>query len=193
MTQTVAFDPGIGELFIDSNTFINEFYSRLMNFCSVSQKRACFKMYNNKIYKVIENNVAFYHGCLLWAYYIKKQNLSNPKNITGNTFLSFTPEQIEKYDFLIQVNFIENYFDSYERDTNYYIGKKIDIPELWKKTVKLYKEFLELNKGFVNTRTTKDIILPDILDNKSFSQDIDSIIKKAIQEKNLNILFCIKI
>ncbi len=193
MQETVAFDPGIGNLILDFNTFINDIYSQLMNLHSVSQKRTRFKLYNNKIYSGIENNIAFYHGCLLWAYYIKKENEKAPKDIIGNVFLSLTPEQIKEYDYLIQVNFLENYFDSYERDTSYYIGKKVIIPDLWKKTLELYKNFLELNKGFVNTRKTDDIVLPDTLENRLFTQDIYSVISKAVNEKNLKILFDIPI
>ena len=89
---------------------------------------------------------------------------------------------------MIQVNFMENYFDSYERDFLYYTGQETKIPEEWKSILALYIEFLERNKGFINTKTTEDIILPDLLSNKKISEDINTIIQDTIEKKDLNLL-----
>lgn len=187
MNNSVDFDPGIGALVIDFNTFINDIYSPLMNLHSISQKRTRFKLVVNKIYSAIENNIAFYLGCLLWAYYIKT-SFSLPQIISGNLFLDLSPDEIKNYDYLIQIEFMENYFDSFERDTQYYVGKKIEIPRQWKKILSVYKDFLVLNKGFVKTKSTNDLLLPGELNNKSFSVDILSLINESIQKQNLNIL-----
>lgn len=192
MSDKVKFDPGIGYFVVDFNNFINDVYSQLMSFRTIHQKRACFKLYSNKIITNIKNNIAFYLGCLLWAYYIKKVNADNPKEIEGNVFLNMTEEEKNNYDYMIQVNFMENYFDSYERDFLYYTGQETKIPEIWKQILSLYIEFLEKNKGFINTRTTADIILPDALKNKEISEDINTIIKEAIEKKDLNLLLNIE-
>ncbi len=188
MTDTVKFDPGLGELIIDLNEYVNNVYSQLMSLSTIHQKRARFKLYVQKIEKYIKNNINFYLGCLLWAYYIKKENAGSPKEITGNIFLNMTEEQKENYDYTAQINFIENYFDSYERDILYYTGKKYQIPQQWKLILSIYSEFLELNKGFINTKTTGDLILPEKLDNMKFSQNIKEILQKTIDEKNLDFL-----
>lgn len=188
MTDTVKFDPGIGELTIDFNDFINNLYSRLMSFRTIHQKRSGFKLYASKIHKYMKNNIAFYLGCLLWAYYIYNSNIDSPKTITGNSFYGLSEEQKENYDYMIQINFMENYFDCYERDTLYYTGKKDIIPQQWKNILSLYSEFLEKNKGFINTKTTQDIILPEKLKDLKFDFDINEIINKTIKEKNLEIL-----
>lgn len=193
MSQIIAFDPGIGQLVEDFNGYINDIYSQLMNFRSISQKRVKFRLVNDKIYSQLENTIAFYQGCLLWAYYIKKDTGEQVKDITGNVFLSLTSEQIKDYDYLMQVNFIESYFESYERDTLYYLGRKVEIPGIWKKILNLYKDFIELNKGFVNTRTTKDLLLPDELSPSSSLENIFETINKSIKNKNLKILFDINI
>ncbi len=192
MSDKVKFDPGIGYFVVDFNNFINDVYSQLMSFRTIHQKRARFKLYSNKIITNIKNNIAFYLGCLLWAYYIKKVNADNQKEIEGNVFLNMTEEEKNNYDYMIQVNFMENYFDSYERDFLYYTGQETKIPEIWKQILSLYIEFLEKNKGFINTRTTADIILPDSLKNKEISEDINSIIKEAIEKKDLNLLLNIE-
>ncbi|HIS87879.1 TPA: hypothetical protein IAA87_00430 [Candidatus Avigastranaerophilus faecigallinarum] len=192
MSDKVKFDPGIGYFVVDFNNFINDVYSQLMSFRTIHQKRARFKLYSNKIITNIKNNIAFYLGCLLWAYYIKKVNADNPKEIEGNVFLNMTEEEKNNYDYMIQVNFMENYFDSYERDFLYYTGQETKIPEIWKQILSLYIEFLEKNKGFINTRTTADIILPDSLKNKEISEDINTIIKEAIEKKDLNLLLNIE-
>ena len=57
----------------------------------------------------------------------------------------------------------------------------------------LYKEFLELNKGFVNTKKTSDIVLPKNLASKVFKEDINGLIQSSINEKNLKPLLTISI
>lgn len=193
MTDTVKFDPGMGELVVDFNEFVNGVYSQLMSFRTIHQKRARFKLYASKIERYMANNIAFYYGCLLWAYYLVNKNAKKPKEIVGNVFLNMPDEQKEDYDYLIQVNFMENYFDSFERDMLYYTGQKKQVPELWKKILELYTEFLTLNEGFVNTKLTSDIKLPEILKNIKINDDVNLLINKAIEDKSLESLLKVEI
>ena len=188
MAETVKFDPGMGELVLNFNEFINDVYSQLMTLRTVHQKRARFKLYTSKIERYMKNNISFYLGCLLWAYYIVKSNEKNSKEIVGNVFLHMSEEEKENYDYMIQVNFLENYFESYERDVLYYTGKKFEIPQQWKTILALYSEFLNLNSGFVNTKTTKDIKLPELLNNLKIKEDISFAINSAITNKSLDAL-----
>ena len=55
MVETVKFDPGMGELVVDFNEFVNSVYSQLMSFRTIHQKRARFKLYVSKIEKAMEN------------------------------------------------------------------------------------------------------------------------------------------
>ena len=192
MTDKVKFDPGIGDLVVDFNEYINNFYSSLMSLTTIHQKRTKFKMYSNKITNYMKNNISFYLGCLLWAYYISESNKKTPKEISGNPFNNLTKEQLDDYDYLIQVNFMDNYFDSFERDSIYYIGKKTTIPDKWRNIVKTYYEFLELNKGFINTKLTSDIILPEIIKNMKINFNIKEKIEEVIKKKSLEILLNIE-
>ncbi len=188
MTNTVKFDPGIGELTVDFNSYVNEVYSQMMSFRTIHQKRARFKLYANKIEKYMKNNISFYAGCLLWAYYLYNENIDSPKEIEGNSLLNLTDEQKDDYDYMLQVSFMQNYFESFERDMLYYTGKKYVIPENWKNILSLYSEFLELNNGFVDLHKTSEIKLPKKLEKMKFSFDINKLIEKAIKEKDLEML-----
>ena len=186
MVDTVKFDPGIGEFVVDFNDYVNSVYSQLMHFKNMSQKRARFNIYASKIEEYMMNNISFYLGCLIWANHIVSENLNEPKEIVGNAFLYMTDEQKEDYDYLIQVNFLENYFESYERDFAYYTGKKKVVSERWKKILEVYSEFLTLNNGFVSTKMTSDIKLPELV--KDIDKKAITFIEKAINEKNLAVL-----
>ena len=186
MVDTVKFDPGIGELVVDFNEFVNGVYSQLMHFKNMSQKRARFKLYANKIEEYMANNLAFYYGCLMWAYYIVNENKNSPKEIVGNVFYNMPKEQKDDYDYLIQVNFMENYFDSYERDFAYYTGQKKIVSQKWKDILEVYSEFLTLNEGFVNTKMTSDIKLPKRL--SKIKIDVKSLIDEAIEKQSLALL-----
>lgn len=188
MAKTVKFDPGMGEFVLNFNEFVNDVYSQLMSFRTIHQKRARFKLYTAKIERYMKNNIAFYLGCLLWAYYIVKENQNDPKELVGNVFLNMSEEEKAEYDYMIQVNFLENYFECFERDVLYYTGKKVAIPEQWKKILSLYSEFLTLNNGFVATKTTNDIVLPEMLKNMKTDKDVSTLIDNAILTKSLELL-----
>ena len=79
MQNTVLFDPGIGNLVVDFNEFVNSVYSQLMSLKGIPQKRLRFRQYATKIEKYMKNNISFYLGCLLWAYYINTENQKAPK------------------------------------------------------------------------------------------------------------------
>lgn len=184
----VKFDPGIGDLAIDFNEFIDDFYSQLMSFKSISQKRLRFKLYRNKIIQRIENNIAFYCGCLLWAKYLKEEYSDNPQNIEGNVFYNMPEEVLKNYDYLIQVDFMKNYFSSFEKDFLYYCGKKFIINEQWKKILELYTFFLKQNNGFINVKTTQDLKIPEEIKDLTIISNIPETINLAIKQKNLSTL-----
>lgn len=186
MTETVLFDPGIGELVIDFNEYINDVYSKLNALKTPHQKRANFKLYFPKIKNAIENNIAFYIGCLIWAQLIKKDE--KEKEIIGNVFLNIPEEMLKDYDFLVQINFMQDYLKALIRDYSFYTGQKFNIPQLWFDILSLYSEFLSLNKGFIKTKTTKDLILPELITNLEFKENTENLIKKVISEKNLKLL-----
>ena len=68
MINTVKFDPGFAIFVEDFNEYINNVYSQLLSMASISKKRIRFKLYSAKIEQNMKNNIAFYWGCLLWAY-----------------------------------------------------------------------------------------------------------------------------
>ena len=188
MENTVKFDPGIGNLVIDLYDFANYFYSQLAMLKSKYQKNTFFYSNAFKIKKYIKNNICFYTGCLLWAYYIKKENSLTPKEIEGNVFYNLSEEELRDYDYLNQVKFLGDFFDKFEKDVLIYTGKKYQIPQEWRQILNLYTEFLSLNKGFVSTKMTSDIELPELLTNLKFDFDINELISRVISGKNLEIL-----
>lgn len=186
MVDTVKFDPGMGEYVLDFNNFINDVYSQLMSLKTIHQKRARFKLYVSKIERYMKNNISFYLGCLVWAYIISSEKTA--KEIVGNSFLNMPQEVKDEFDYMVQVNFLENYFECYERDTLYYNGKKQEIPTNWKEILSLYIEFLELNNGFLSTKMTTDIKLPEKISKLGECDFLNSVIERAIAEKNLEII-----
>lgn len=188
MSNSVKFDTGIGDLVVDLFDFAQYFYSQLSQIRSKYEQNTFFYSNSLKIKKYMKNNIAFYFGCLLWAYYLNKNNENSPKDIEDNVFLNLTEEQLEQYDYLSQVTFLQEFFVQFEKDVFRFTKKKYEIPTLWKKIVNLYAEFLTLNEGFVNTKTTADIKLPKEINSLNIDFDINSYIQKAINNKNLDML-----
>ncbi len=185
MTETkekiFLFDPGYAQHTTILSINIEYVYAGINQFKNFGQRKMQFKMLYPKILRIVDNNVGFCLGSLLWAAYLKTQK---DANIEGNPCLDGTydkDETIEEADYSI------NYFTQLQKDAKYYLGVNYEINPLHVKILELYKEFLVLNHGFVNTRTSSDIILPEEISipSEEDAQKIYNKIQDVIKSGNL--------
>lgn len=179
------FDPGFVQhmsAFVPNIEYIYAGLNRLKNF---TLKKNQFKMYYPKIQSLLKNYLGFYLGCILWAAYISQPD---EKPILNN--LCFGGEYSEK-ETLSEVDFIMDYIEQLKKDVKYYTGQDFTIDENSINILNAYREFLIANKGFVETKTTKDIKLPANLKTPS-DKDLEEIlsgIEKVIDNGKLYELF----
>lgn len=179
------FDPGFVQhmsAFVPNIEYVYAGLNRLKNF---TQKKNQFKMYYPKIQSLLKNYLGFYLGCILWAVYL---NQLDKKPILNN--LCFGGEYSEK-ETLSEVDFIKDYIEQLKKDVKYYTGQDFTIDENSINILNAYREFLIANKGFVETKTTKDIKLPANLKTPS-EKDLEEIlsgIEKVIDNGKLYELF----
>lgn len=179
------FDPGFVQhmsAFVPNIEYIYAGLNRLKNF---TLKKNQFKMYYPKIQSLLKNYLGFYLGCILWAAYISQLD---EKPILNN--LCFGGEYSEK-ETLSEVDFILDYIEQLKKDVKYYTGQDFTIDENSINILNAYREFLIVNKGFVETKTTKDIKLPTNLKTPS-EKDLEEIlseIEKVIDNGKLYELF----
>lgn len=181
----ILFDPGYSASVARVSGNIEYMYSAFSAIPSVKQKRFQFSILYPKFLKAIDLNAAFYLGCMLWGVYLK----NNPgKEIVNNPCLNteFDDDSFYEIDFLY--NFIK---EGLNRDCKYYLNKTCAVNPLYLTVLEIYREFLSLNKGFVNVKKTDDILLPEKLktpDKKELTLIFDTIFS-AVKEDNLEILF----
>lgn len=179
------FDPGFVQhmsAFVPNIEYVYAGLNRLKNF---TLKKNQFKMYYPKIQSLLKNYLGFYLGCILWAAYISQLD---EKPILNN--LCFGGEYSEK-ETLSEVDFIMDYIEQLKKDVKYYTGQDFTIDENSINILNAYREFLIANKGFVETKTTKDIKLPTNLKTPS-DKDLEEIlsgIEKVIDNGKLYELF----
>ena len=153
--KTVLFDPGYAQHTTILSISAEYIYNSINQFKNFGQKKVKFKMLYPQILRMVDNNVGFCLGCLLWAVYIK--GLGDVK-IEGNPCLGDTynkEEAVEEVDYSIE------FFNRLKKDVKYYLGSDYEINPLHIKILELYKDFLVLNCSFVNTKTSSDVILPE--------------------------------
>lgn len=184
MSDTVAFDPGIGELCKDFYAEVYTIENDLANMPLYPRKARYYNVAYKVIFKAFLNNLAFYKGCLAWAYYIV--NTHKDAKITGNKFLNYTEEQKAQYGPTDFIDFFMEYFEKYQSDLKYYHIKNVTFPEGAKETMEMYRNFVSANEGFINTAEVKDILLPENLSFKASLDEIKQTIDSAVEEKNLN-------
>lgn len=153
-TKSVLFDPGYAQHTTILSISAEYIYASINQFKNFGQKKMKFKMFYSQIKRMVDNNVGFCLGSLLWAVYIK--SLGNLP-IEGNPCIGATydrDETVEEADYSIE------FFERLKKDAKYYLGENYEINPLCVKILELYKEFITLNCNFTNTKTTSDVILP---------------------------------
>ena len=184
--KTVKFDPGFAPVVMDALGQVGYIYYTFCAIQNVKLKKMNFVHTSRKLEFYLKKNIAFYLGCLLWASYIKQ---FDDYAIEGNKLLG---EVCEEDEYTSEINFLIDFVSNQlPRDFKYYLGKNYISDEKYLPILKTYKQFLVLNKGFVECSKTNQIIIPDNL--KKLSDEnlnlVNEKIQKAIQEKELEQLF----
>lgn len=183
--KVYLFDPGYAQHTTILSINLEYIYLNLSQYRNLGQKKMQFKMVYPKILKMVDGNVGFCLGSLLWAAYLKSEG---DVKIEGNPCLGGEydeAETVEEADFSIE------YFEQLRKDAKYYLGQNYEINSEHVKVVELYKEFITLNKGFTTTRTSNDIILPASIyvPAKEDAEKIYTKIQEVIKSGNLLDLF----
>ena len=100
--KSVLFDPGYAQHTTILSISSEYIYAGVNQFKNFGQKKMKFKMLYPQLLKMVDNNVGFCMGSLLWAVYIK--NLGENIQIEGNPCIDGTydkEEAVEEVDYSI--------------------------------------------------------------------------------------------
>jgi hypothetical protein len=182
MTNGIEFDPGFSPYILAFQGSVNYMYMDINRFKNLSQKKMKFRQYYKKILEVFYNNLGFYVGCLMWAGYIKSQPA---QEILNNPCLGQEYNEEENTN---DPDFMLNFLELFPKDMKYFLGETFEFDSSVKHILEMYKEFLIINEGFINTKTSDNLKLPNDIktgDAELYKSKIDS----AISEGNLSLLF----
>ncbi len=153
LTEGIEFDPGFTvHLSLISRDISNFYYN--LDSLKFSQKKQHFKMYSAKLWRLIERNIGFYAGCILWAGVAK----NHPEQLIMNN-ICYGGEYVEA-DNVEEVQFLREYLMQFKKDMKYYCGKDFDVPGMYLTVLDDYEEFLKVNEGFVKVSKAQDLKLP---------------------------------
>jgi len=168
MSKTVLFDPGYAKYLTSFIYNIEYMYAEVNKFKNLGQKKFKFKSFYPQILTLIEQNVAFYLGCMLWATYVSSQKGAE---IVGNQCLGNEyDENVE----LQEINYISEFVKYLGKDTKYYLNIDYKLSDEYAQIIEVYKEFARFNRGFVDSKVADDIKLPPTLKTPKAS-DIEKI------------------
>lgn len=178
-TKSVKFDPGYAQHTTILSISLDLIYKKINSIKNFNQKKIQFKMNYPQILRMVDNNIGFCIGCILWAVYIKA---SGDFKIEGNPCLGDTfnkDETVEEIDYSIK------FYEQLKKDAKYYLNQDYEINPKYIEILNLYREFLLINSSFVNTKMTSDIQLPDSVkipsekDLKTIHNKIEEVIKSG--------------
>ncbi len=173
-SRGLEFDPGFGPFILAFRGTVEYLYLDINKFKNLSQRKVKFRQYYKKFLELFYNNLGFYIGCLMWAAYIKTQP---QQEILNNHCLG---QEYNEEENTSETNFMISFLELFPKDMKYFLGINYDINPDDMKILELYKEFLTLNKGFVNSKTNTDILLPNGMKTENaeiFKEKIDEILK----------------
>ncbi len=181
--MSVLFDPGYAQHTGILSVNVEYIYASVSRFKNLGQRKNQFKMYYTKLLKLVENNVSFCLGCMLWAKYIKSLGT---ENILNNPCLGDTYNEAEAVE---EIDYSMQYFEQLKKDAKYYLGLDYVVDERCLRVLEVYREFLTLNKAFVDTKTTDDIKFPKSLKTPEDMELVNSKIQEVVKTGNLVELF----
>lgn len=184
MTDTVAFDPGMGKLATDLYNEVYIIENDMANMPQLSRKIRYYRVTYKKIVKAMLNNLAFYRGCLAWAYYIK--NSHKDAILSQNPFISLSEEQKAQYAPTEVVEFFQEYIAKFKSDLKYFNVKDNSLPANTEEILSQYREFVAMNEGFMNAHTVADIKLPENLTFTASQEEIKTKIDNAVKSEDLS-------
>lgn len=169
--QSVKFDPGFARHTTILSISLDFIYAKIQSYKNFGQRKTSFKMNYDEIQHIVDNNIGFCLGCLLWAVYIK--SLGNLP-VTGNPCYGDTFDKDETCE---EIDFSLEYLEQLKKDAKYYLNLNYEINPLYITILELYREFLLGNKNFVSTKNTDDIVLPKSFKNPT-EKELKTIYKK---------------
>ena len=184
--KKVEFDPGYAPIVMNALGQVGYNYYIFSAIPNLKLKKMNFPHTLRKIEGFLKTNVAFYLGCLLWASYIKQ---FDEAQIEGNQLLG---EECKEEEYTSEINFlIDTITKELPRDCKYYLGKNYECDKKYLPILETYKEFLILNKGFVNCSKVNQIIMPKSLKKLSIEElnVINEKIMHSIETKQIEQLF----
>lgn len=192
MAEEALFDPGFAPYVYSFTENVQAIDTIMRTLKSPNQRKFKYQILKPQIIALAANSAAFYLGCLMWAKHLKEDFENGCVEIVNNPFLGINLEDknITKEDFCADIDNFISYFEKFEKDCKFYLGKSFQLPEGYRQIAKIYKEFLLINNSFVNTKYTSDINLPENIDliiNNS-NQTNCTKIQQAIDEGKLELL-----
>ena len=169
-----AFDPGYGRHLVSLVFSLEDMYSDINKFKNLKQKQFYFKQYYPGMIKLLNQNTSFYLGCLLWAVYLR----SLPEGeIVGNHCLG---KEYDEEKSLVELLFLMKFMLTFNKDTKYFMNQDFQYSKEDMEMLEVYKEFAQMNEGFVKTQKNTDLKFPRSV--KTPTADELGLIKKTIDE-----------
>lgn len=167
--EGVQFDPGFTAYISAFIPNIEYAYGSIERYRNFGQKKNQFKMFLPKLKTLLDDYIAFYLGCMLWAAAVKTVK---GKNILNNFCCGAEYNEDET---LSEVNFVKYFYENFPKDVKYYTGQDYELDDKKLVILENYARFLKVNKGFTELKTTDDIKLPE---NFKELKDADNVINK---------------
>lgn len=179
----VQFDPGFVAHITAFIPNIEYVYGSLDRYRNFGQKKSQFKMFLPKLTSLLDDYIAFYAGCMLWA--------SAIKTLKGKPVLNnfCCGAEYNEKETTAEVDFVKTFYEHFPKDVKYYTGKDFALDDKKFEILKNYREFLIANKGFTGVKTTDDIMLPpDFTEIKEADKVINKI-EEVVESGNLTELY----
>lgn len=174
----IKFDPGFSPYVLAFSGTLAYIYQDISRFSNLSQKKIKFMQYHKKMIELFDNNIGFYIGCLMWAAYIK--SLPEQEIIENPCYAKEYDEEENTFE----TQYLLKFTELFPKDMKYYLNKPYSFKNDEIKLINVYEKFLTINKGFTETKTNKNVILPEEV-NCLNVDEYKTLIETAISNKNL--------
>lgn len=158
---SVPFDPGYSKFAISFPKDIYEVLDQVKTLKPAHRQKFQVTSIESYMLKSINQIAGIHLGCILWGALISNYFKDNPKEIADNPALNKTEKEPEDTNYNEEADFILEFIEFFDKTCKYYLKKPFRIKPEAIEIIKSYREFIDLNQNFNNTRCTNEIKLPE--------------------------------
>jgi hypothetical protein len=150
----VPFDPGFSKYDQGIGIMQLEQFKQISALKVINQKKFQLRMFETNLIAPLKTTACIYYGCVIYGSIIASKYTDFPAEISNNPIPNLPEDQKDSLDLSLETQNVLELYSLLNRDIQYNLKRKSNLPDTLEPCAHLYMEFVRLNNHFKDLLTT---------------------------------------